>query len=78
MRRLAVICRFSGVNSSVDVRQFGSDHNVIFENLIIGLVKLQVLENWLKVYAGKNLLHSITWRACKYQNMDLGFWFWHE
>jgi hypothetical protein len=62
----------------VDVRQFCSDHNVIFKNLIIGLVKLQVLENWLEVYAGKNLLHSIKSKACKYQDMDVGFWFWHE
>jgi len=36
------------------------------------------LENWLEVYAEKNLLHSINWKACKYQNMDFGFWFWHE
>ena len=57
----------------MDIRQFCSDHNVIFKNLIIGLVKLQVLGNWLEVYAGKNLLHSIKWRACKYQNMGFGF-----
>ena len=60
------------------MRQFFSDHNVIFKNLIIGLVKLQVLENWLEVYAGKILLHSIAGRLVSTRIWILGFGFGME